>query len=114
MTTFCQFGYLDANNRILRLDRRIDMGMLIPHLPRKYAMNITAKAHDFELSEAIAGFARDQLSAALNRFSDGIIFVDVYMKDTNGPRGGADKQVLIRVRLRNLRESDSFSAVPDS
>ena len=64
-------------------------------------MNITAKAHDFELSEAIAGFAHDQLSAALNRFSDGIVFVDVYMKDTNGPRGGVDKQVLVRVRLRN-------------
>jgi ribosomal subunit interface protein len=122
-------------------------------------MNITARAHDFELSDAIAGFARDQLHAALNRFSDGIIFVDVYMKDTNGPRGGADKQVLVRVRLRNrqliatettdedlyaairrgakrtkrvvrrtlrkssriekrrlrnLRESNSFSAVPDS
>lgn len=64
-------------------------------------MNITAKAHDFELSEAIAGFAHDQLFAALNRFSDGIVFVDVYMKDTNGPRGGVDKQVLVRVRLRN-------------
>ena len=38
-------------------------------------MNITARAHDFELSEAIAGFARDQIFAALNRFSDGIIFV---------------------------------------
>ena len=64
-------------------------------------MNITARAHDFELSEAIAGFAREQISAALNRFSEGIVFVDVYMKDTNGPRGGADKQVLVRVRLRN-------------
>ena len=64
-------------------------------------MNITARAHNFEFSEAIAGFAHDQLSAALNRFSDGVIFVDLYMKDTNGPRGGVDKQVLIRVRLRN-------------
>lgn len=64
-------------------------------------MNITARAHDFELSDSIAGFAHDQLSAALSRFSDSVIFVDLYMKDTNGPRGGVDKQVLVRVRLRN-------------
>lgn len=64
-------------------------------------MNITARAHDFELSDSIAGFARAQIETALNRFSDGVIYVDIFMRDINGPRGGIDKQVLFRVRLRN-------------
>lgn len=77
------------------------------------SMNINARAHDFELTDAIARFTHDQLHAALNRFSDGVIFVDVYMKDTNGPRGGIDKQVLIRVRLRNRQQITTETAHED-
>lgn len=64
-------------------------------------MNITTRAQDFEMSQAIDQFARDQVRAALQRFSEDITAVDVFMKDCNGPKGGVDKQVLIRVRLRN-------------
>ena len=64
-------------------------------------MNITTSAQDFELTRAIDHFARDHVRAALGRIDDDIIAVDVYMKDANGPRGGLDKQVLIRVRMRN-------------
>ena len=64
-------------------------------------MNITARAKDFDLSDAIASFTRDRLGAALERLSEHIVSIDVFMKDTNGPKGGADKQILIRVQLRN-------------
>lgn len=64
-------------------------------------MNITTRAQDFQMSAAIDQFARDQARAALQRFSEDIIAVDVFMKDVNGPKGGVDKQALIRVRLRN-------------
>ena len=64
-------------------------------------MDITARAQGFDLTEAIDGFLRDQLRAAMVRFEEGIQSIDVFMKDTNGPKGGVDKQTLIRVQLRS-------------
>jgi putative sigma-54 modulation protein len=65
------------------------------------SMNITTRTQDFEMSNAIDQFVRDQVRAALRRLSEDIIAVDVFMKDSNGPKGGIDKQALIRVQLRN-------------
>lgn len=64
-------------------------------------MNITTRAKDFEITSAIDQFVRDQLRTALQHFSENIIAVDVFMKDANGPKGGVDKQALVRVQLRN-------------
>jgi ribosome-associated translation inhibitor RaiA len=64
-------------------------------------MDITTRAQDFEMSQAIDRFVREQVRAALWRLREDIIAVDVFMKDSNGPKGGIDKQALIRVRLRN-------------
>lgn len=64
-------------------------------------MNITTSAQDFDMSNAIDQFVRSRLNRALKRFDNDIIAVDVYMKDENGPKGGVDKRVIIRVRLRN-------------
>ena len=67
-------------------------------------MNITTTARDFEMSRAIDRFAREQLDATLQPFSDSIVSIDVFMKDANGPKGGIDKEVLIRVHLRNRQQ----------
>lgn len=67
-------------------------------------MNITIKAQDFELTQSIDDFTRDQLSAALARLDDDIVTVNVHMKDANGPRGGVDKQVLICIRMRGRQQ----------
>lgn len=64
-------------------------------------MDITTRAQDFEMSTAIDRFVRDQVSSMLRRFDEDIIAADVFMKDINGPKGGIDKQALIRVQLRN-------------
>ncbi len=64
-------------------------------------MNITARAQGFDLSQSIDAFVREELRLALQRFSGDILSVDVFLKDTNGPKGGVDKQVLVRIRLRN-------------
>lgn len=64
-------------------------------------MNITTRAQGFDLSIAIDTFVREQIYAALGRFSEDIISVDIFMKDTNGPRGGIDKQALILTQLRS-------------
>lgn len=64
-------------------------------------MNITTRAQDFEMSDAIDRFVRRRLKKAFRRLDDEITAVDVYMKDENGPKGGEDKRVIIRVRQRN-------------
>jgi ribosome-associated translation inhibitor RaiA len=64
-------------------------------------MNITTRAQDFEMSKSVDQFARDQVRAALQHFSESVVAADVFMKDINGPKGGIDKQVLIRVQLHN-------------
>lgn len=62
-------------------------------------MNITTTTQGFELSAAIDAFVRNRLHVALKRLAVHVIAIDVFAKDTNGPKGGVDKQVLIRVRL---------------
>jgi ribosome-associated translation inhibitor RaiA len=64
-------------------------------------MNIRARAQGFESTSAIDRFVRDQVRTALQHLSEHIIAVDVFMKDANGPKGGVDKQALVRVQLRN-------------
>ncbi len=64
-------------------------------------MNINSSAQGFEMTPAIDSFLRRQLSTSLQRFDEHVVAIDVYLKDTNGPKGGIDKHVLIRVRLRN-------------
>ncbi|NNF15482.1 MAG: HPF/RaiA family ribosome-associated protein [Gammaproteobacteria bacterium] len=67
-------------------------------------MNITTRAQNFELTRAIDRFAREHLRTALARIDESVIAVDVFLTDANGPRGGVDKKVLIRVQMRNRQE----------
>ena len=64
-------------------------------------MNIAIRTQGFELTRAINDFTCSQLESAFRPYSDMVVSVDVFMKDINGPKGGVDKQVLIRTRLRS-------------
>ena len=64
-------------------------------------MNITTTAQNFEGSLALNTFVRSRLRNTLARLDEDIIAIDVFMKDVNGPRGGADKLALVRVQMRN-------------
>jgi len=64
-------------------------------------MDINVSAHGLRLDPDTDGFVRTQVLSALQRFEDQVVAVDVFLKDINGPKGGIDKQVLVRIRLRN-------------
>jgi putative sigma-54 modulation protein len=64
-------------------------------------MDINVSAHGLRIDAETDGFVRRQIRAALQRFEDQVVSVDAFLKDINGPKGGIDKQALIRVRLRN-------------
>lgn len=64
-------------------------------------MNIRIQTQGFTLTPAIAAWTHDRLSRSLQRYSEDITSIDVYLKDINGPKGGQDKQALVRVQLRS-------------
>jgi putative sigma-54 modulation protein len=64
-------------------------------------MDINVSTHGLSIDADTDTFVREQLYSALRRFEDQVVSADAFMKDTNGPKGGIDKQVLVRVRLRN-------------
>lgn len=66
-------------------------------------MRVTTRAQNFELTRSIDSFVHEALTNALERFDQDIIVISVFLKDTNGPKGGVDKQALICVRLRNRK-----------
>ena len=62
-------------------------------------MNIIVQAKNVELDGRSKRFLVEQVTAALDRFEDRIAALDVFVADENGPKGGMDKSVVIRVRL---------------
>ena len=66
-------------------------------------MNISVRAQDVIVNARTEGFVRLQLKSALDRLGDEITSVEVFLKDDNGPKGGIDKHVSVRVRFRNRR-----------
>jgi len=81
-------------------------------------MNLAIRTQGLEPNGTIDAFVRNQVHGSMKRFNDAIFSVDVFIKDTNGPKGGIDKQVVLRIRLRGgqqlalqaLRE-DLFAAI---
>jgi putative sigma-54 modulation protein len=64
-------------------------------------MDITVSGHGLRFDSDTESFVRTRIQAALQRFEEQVVAVDVFLKDINGPKGGIDKQALVRVRLRN-------------
>ena len=81
-------------------------------------MKISVRTQGFERSAAIDEFTRDHVKVTMNRFAYMIRSVDVFMKDVNGPKGGVDKQVLLRIKMRSGQQlalqtvkSDLYAAI---
>ena len=67
-------------------------------------MIISTSSHNILLSGELDEFVAGTMRAALDRFADDVISIDVFLKDINGPKGGADKQVIVRAHLGNRRQ----------
>ena len=64
-------------------------------------MKLRVHSQGFDLTPAIAARVHKRLDTLQARFAEELINIDVYLKDLNGPKGGYDKQVIIRVHLRH-------------
>jgi putative sigma-54 modulation protein len=65
---------------------------------------ISTSSHNVLMTSDLDDFVVRTLYAGLDRLSDKVLSVDVFMKDINGPKGGVDKQVVVRMHLRNGRQ----------
>ncbi len=64
-------------------------------------MQISTAARDITLTPAAERQLREHIRMALRRFDTHVRSVEASLSDVNGPKGGVDKQVAIRVRLRS-------------
>ncbi|MFT5767499.1 MAG: putative sigma-54 modulation protein [Halioglobus sp.] len=64
-------------------------------------MNIYLQAQGFELTPAIDAHVRSKLASKLAFVANDIKAVDVFLADINGPKGGADKKVVVCVQLKS-------------
>lgn len=67
-------------------------------------MIISTSSHNIQLTRELDDFVGKTMRGALERLADDIASVDVFLKDINGPKGGIDKQVIIRIHLGQRRE----------
>ena len=63
-------------------------------------MKIEIRTHGFDLTRSIEHFVYSQAESSLRAFNEMVVSVEFFMKDINGPKGGIDKQVLVKTRLR--------------
>lgn len=64
-------------------------------------MQISMTARNLTLTPAGEQYLREHIRLALRRFGARIRSVETCLRDVNGPKGGVDKQVSIRLRLRS-------------
>lgn len=63
-------------------------------------MRIEVRGRGFDVSLALGSYAERRALFAFGRFAPRIEGVSVLLSDTNGPRGGIDKECQLRARLR--------------
>lgn len=64
-------------------------------------MKINVETQGFELTPAISAHVQKQLRFNLANFDTHIVSADVFLRDINGPKGGADMKALIHIKLES-------------
>ena len=64
-------------------------------------MNVRIQTQGFSLTPAIGAWVHEQMRNTIRRYSDELKGLDVYLRDLNGPKGGHDKQAIVRLHVRH-------------
>lgn len=67
-------------------------------------MIVSTSSHNIQLTRELDEFVGATLRSAFERVADDVMSIDVFLQDLNGPKGGVDKQVVLRVHLRHRRD----------
>ena len=81
-------------------------------------MQIQVHTSGFELTPALAAWTHAKVARCLRRLSDELSTVDIYLKDLNGPKGGADKEAALRLKTKraapifvDARKTNLYAAI---
>lgn len=81
-------------------------------------MKINLESQGFELTAAIKAHVLKQLNFNLANFDSHIMSVEVFLRDINGPKGGADMKALLHIKLESRQSikvestrSDLYAAI---
>ena len=66
-------------------------------------MHIKINTRDFSLTPALSSFIDEKMKFALSRYNQRIRVAEISLKDINGPRGGVDKQCIIKMKLNQFK-----------
>jgi len=87
-------------------------------LAGRTTLKLHLESQGFELTPAIREHVERQLGFNLANFESHTMSIDVFLRDINGPKGGADKKALIHVRLEmrqgikvECTRSDLYAAI---
>lgn len=76
-------------------------------------MHIRLETQGFEPEAGLESSVRRRLENALQRLGASIMYVDVFIRGVNGPKGGPDMHVLLRLSLRGRGAIAVDSRRPD-
>ena len=65
-------------------------------------MNVQIHSQGFAITRGIETRIQRQVQRNLTRFEGDLLALTAYLSDTNGPRGGVDKKVVMRASLAGL------------
>lgn len=81
-------------------------------------MHIKIHSKDFSITPAINEFINDKIKFALSRYGTRIRVIEISLKDINGPRGGVDKQCVIKMKVNQFKtlvvddvSADAYEAI---
>ncbi|WP_164084691.1 ribosome hibernation-promoting factor, HPF/YfiA family [Alteromonas flava] len=84
-------------------------------------MHIKINSRDFTVTTAMREFIQEKLTFALSRYAQRIRVAEISLKDINGPRGGIDKQCIIKMKLNQFKTlvveeqaDDAYDAIGNS
>ena len=66
-------------------------------------MHVKINSRDFSVTPALKEFIESKVQFALNRYAQRIRVLELCLKDINGPRGGIDKQCIIKMKLNQFK-----------
>ena len=81
-------------------------------------MHIKIHSNDFSITPAMSEYIDEKIKFALTRYGQRIRVIEISLKDINGPRGGLDKQCIIKMKINQFKtlvvddvSSDAYEAI---
>ena len=67
-------------------------------------MKISFHTSQIDISDSEKSYLNSKVLFRFSRFQDQVKSISVYLSDLNGPKGGLDKQCVMKIQVHNIKE----------